>query len=222
MSEAIEARNSVLEQNQKQKQLEKTLAEKDILLREVHHRIKNNLQVILSLMDLESDKKKTVAEFIEALRTRIASLVNVYEMVYISGDVKEIEFSEYIESLVAVICGDLYGFPESRIELSLGSIKLPVDKVLLLGLVVQELVVNSIKHGVGKTEDLIKITLQVHNDNICSLVISDAGKGFRMSADEMQKGVGLILVESLVSQLHANISWDYENGTTCIIQFACS
>lgn len=217
MAAAIADRNNALKENQKN--LEKLVAEKDILLREVHHRIKNNLQIILSLMDIELDKKSNITDFVDALRARIISLVNVYEMVYVSGNIKKIDFKTYIESLVTFICGDLYGFPERQVLLDLEEVLIAVDRALLLGLVVQELIINSIKYGVHKLEDTITISLKEINGKYI-LSIRDPGKGFRLSAEAMQRGAGLILVESLTKQLNAEISWNYDQGTECRIEFS--
>ncbi|HON88476.1 MAG TPA: histidine kinase dimerization/phosphoacceptor domain -containing protein, partial [Spirochaetales bacterium] len=217
MTSAIAEHNKALEENQKK--LEKLIAEKDILLREVHHRIKNNLQIILSLMDIELDKKSNIADFVDAIRARIISLVNVYEMVYVSGDIKKIDFKTYIESLVTFICGDLYGFPERQVMLDLDEVLITVDRALLLGLVVQELIINAIKYGVRNLEDKISISLKEKNGKY-ALSIQDPGIGFRLSADAMQKGAGLILVESLTKQLNAEIFWNYEHGTECRIEFS--
>jgi len=140
-------------------------------------------------------------------------------MVYVSGDIKKIDFKTYIESLVTFICGDLYGFPERQVMLDLDEVLITVDRALLLGLVVQELIINAIKYGVRNLEDKISISLKEKNGKY-ALSIQDPGIGFRLSADAMQKGAGLILVESLTKQLNAEIFWNYEHGTECRIEFS--
>lgn len=216
MAECIEERNATLEV--KNASLEKLVAEKNILLREVHHRIKNNLQVILSLMDIEADRKHTIEDFIDAIRVRIISLVNVYEMVYVNGNIEAIDFTAYIEILVTFICGNVFGFPENQVTMNLDEVLIPVERALILGLVIQELFVNAIKYGVHNLDDTIAISLKRANGKYV-LSISDPGKNFRLSAEAMQRGAGLILVESLTQQLHAEISWNYDQGTECIIVF---
>jgi len=193
------------------KQLLKALDEKDILFKELNHRVKNNMQMIISLLRLQSNKivDENAKEILKTAQNRIGSISKLHELLYKKNEVSKIDTKNYFVSIVNEI---LKSFPNSKnIEVVFDiNADLNMTKAIYCGLIVNELVTNSIKHAFGKNGGKIEISLYKDNDKHIFLV-KDNGKGFDPS--KKSNSLGLLLVKTLSSmQLKGDFFIDSENG----------
>jgi len=210
-------RSEIIERKKAEEKINASLHEKMILLREIHHRVKNNLQVISSLLNLQSgyiQDKKSLEIFRES-QNRIKSMALIHEKLYQSKDLNKIEFGEYIKSLTRDLL-DSYNINPERISLKmeLHDIYLEIDKAILCGLIINELVSNSLKHAFPDEQSgEIFISLGIEGDKHV-LIFRDNGIGFPDKVDFKKSiSLGLQLVTTLTNQLGGDISLD-TNGYT--------
>ena len=201
-----------------------SLQEKEVLLKEVHHRVKNNLQIIASLVQLESFhvNDKSAAGIVEDLESRIRAIATVHEMLYQSESLMRINVNDYLQDLTAHLFHAHRPAP-GRIELTIDikDIECGIDTAVPMGLIVSELVSNSLKHGFphGKTGS-IAISLDYVDGDELELVVSDDGVGMPMDLEEIgSETLGLSLVKSLADQLHAEMRLDRAQGTRFSLRF---
>jgi PAS domain S-box-containing protein len=203
-------------------QLKATLEEKELLLREIHHRVKNNMQIISSLLNLQiqhEDLDETVNVLKES-QGRVKSMAMVHEKLYQSDNFSNIHLKEYLLNLIADIFYS-YGVKNETInwELDVDDINIGIDTAIPLGLIVNELVTNSVKYAFPQGEGTITINLQSLPEQI-KLTITDDGIGLHKNIDiENTKTLGLQLVNSLVNQIDGNIELDRSHGTEFKITF---
>jgi len=200
------------------------LDEKEILLKEVHHRVKNNMQVIISLLNLQAstiDDTK-IHELYRESQNRIKSMALIHEKLYQSKDLSHVDFSEYVNSLTSYLSHS-YLSGGKTIEISTKTQKTPLeyDTVISLGLIINELVSNSMKYAFnGQKHGKIEISLKKEKDNLLHLYVSDNGIGFPEQIDfRNTKSLGLQLVCSLAEQIGGNVSMCNKKGTKFHIQF---
>jgi len=205
-----------------EKELKKSLVEKEVLLREIHHRVKNNMQIISSLLNLQiqfEDIDETISVLKES-QGRIKSMAIIHEKLYQSSSLTNINFKEYIEKLILDIYysyGILNGSIESVLEIH--DISLNIDTAIPLGLIINELVTNSIKYAFPEHKGKITIKLSSNHDQL-ELTIADNGIG--MSKElvlESSRTLGLQLVNSLINQLDGKLEVDTIDGTRFKITF---
>jgi PAS domain S-box-containing protein len=204
-------------------QLKASLKEKEALLKEVHHRVKNNLQIVTSLLNLQSSGIED-AKYISMIRdsqNRIKSMALVHEHLYKSSDLSNIDISEYLKSLVCNLSRS-YCHPSGSVKFrtDLENIKMDIDKAVPIGIIVTELVSNSIKYafpGSRKGEILVEL----HRDGEKNvLAISDNGVGLPAGFEIGKTGtLGLQLVEMLVQQIDGTLEIDRTERTTFRIIF---
>jgi PAS domain S-box-containing protein len=201
-----------------------SLSEKELLLKEIHHRVKNNLQVISSMLSLQSmqimdDDLK--AMFRES-QGRVQTMAIVHEKMYQSADLAKIGFSDYIRDLTRELFVS-YGVDSSKItsNISVQNINLGVDVAIPCGLIINELISNSIKHAFPRgKEGEININLISEENNKYKLIVGDNGVGFPEGFDlNHLESLGLRLVNTLVGQLDGKIELDNDNGSTFKIEF---
>lgn len=203
-----------------EEKLKRDLEEKEILLREIHHRVKNNLNIVSSLLDIQSmdvkDKEDAAAAFKKS-QDRIYAMALVHEELYSKFEgLSNVDMHAYLNQL----CGDLrqvYG-PGVEIQVSTNDIYLDVEYAGPIGLIVNELVTNSMKHAFKDKEDgVISISMARNDDKALELTVSDNGRGFiekpRMSS------VGLTLVTLLVDQLRGSMKLESNNGAVFYARF---
>ena len=199
--------------------LKKLLQEKEVLLKEIHHRLKNNLQLVVSLLNIQSrvNRHPTVNEFIEKSQSRIISMSLIHQNLYNTEDVSHIYFQKYLEDLVGNL---LHTFNNKLIKVIIksGGSYFDIQTAIPLGLIINEILCNSLKHAFGEgVHGEIVIDLQ-KIDETFSLTISDNGKGM----DDKKKrkdAIGMDLVELLIIQLKATISKVEGKGTKYEIKF---
>lgn len=206
------------------KQLKASLREKDILLREVHHRVKNNLQVISSLIDLQAARQAdpNVQVLFRDARDRVRSMALVHEKLYQSEDLARTELSAYTRNLMKELFL-AHGEQSGKIDLSLEleSILLPVDRAIPCGLILNELATNSLKHAfVGRDRGAIRIELARMERGRARLTFRDDGRGFPTGMDwQATPSLGLRLIRMLSDQLSADLQLRHESGVTFELQF---
>ncbi|MDQ7799101.1 MAG: PAS domain S-box protein [Candidatus Edwardsbacteria bacterium] len=210
---------------QAEEQIRASLKEKEVLLKEIHHRVKNNLQVIASLLNLQTgyvQDERYKKMFLES-QNRVRSMALVHEKLYRSGDLSGIDFSEYVQGLMR----DLYlsyGITQGDVELTTDIMedKIPVDIAIPCGLIVNELATNSFKYAFKdpQRKGQIKISFKKDAAGICTLEMSDNGPGISQALNlKTVPTLGLQLVDSLVGQLDAEIKITNDGGTRATIKF---
>lgn len=204
-------------------EIKKSLQEKEILLKEVQHRVKNNLQVISSMLDLQTDYVKdsgVLKLFVEAQK-RVKSMALVHERMYQSEVLTDLDFTQYIENLGNYIF-KIYGVNTKRISMKIDINEANIDfnRAIQLGLIVNELISNSLKHAFpDDLEGQVNVRLD-SEDKYFILTTSDNGVGlpkkFRL---RQTKSLGLQLVQALTNQLKGSIKIDRRKGTRFRIKF---
>ena len=205
-------------------QIKASLAEKEVLLKEIHHRVKNNLQVISSLLKLQSRyiQDTRVTEMLKESQNRVRSMALVHEQLYQSKDLSKIDFAEYIQNLAHNLF-QAYEIDAQGVKLqtNIAPCSLNVDTAVPCGLIINELVTNSLKYAfINRDEGKIQIDFSLDNHKVCVLVVSDSGIGFPQELDyKNARTLGLRLVVSLVNQLRGKIELLATVGTAFKITF---
>ncbi len=215
----------VTERRRAEEQIKASLREKEVLLKEIHHRVKNNLQVISSLLYLQSkdvEDNRTLKMFQDS-ENRVRSMALVHERLYQSQDLARIDFAEYARNLANYLFRS-YGINTNVIQpkISVDDVFLGVDTAIPCGLIINELVSNSLKHAFpdGRAGE-IRIELRAGDEGQFTLMISDNGVGFPAGLDFRDGGsLGLQLVNALVDQLEGTAELDRRGGTAFKIAFA--
>ncbi|MBU4198631.1 MAG: PAS domain S-box protein [Verrucomicrobia bacterium] len=200
--------------------------EKEILLKEIHHRVKNNLQVISSLLKLQVShvKDATAAAMIRECQNRIRSIAIVHEKLYQSPNLANIDFGEYIRSLISHLFRTfLVATDAIRMHVAADNVSLDIDKAIPCCLIINELVTNSLKYAFPRNQGG-EIGVHLKADDSPSrfvLVVSDNGVGFPKDLDfRNTSSLGMQLVITFVEQMGGTISLDTHQGTSFTIQFA--
>lgn len=207
-----------------QEKIKTSLKEKEVLLREIHHRVKNNLQIISSLLNLQSRyiKDEDDLDLFRDSQSRVKSMSIIHEKLYQSHDFAHIDFKEYLSSLLNYLF-QYYSIDPNLIKLNLEveDLMLGMDTAIPCGLIVNELVSNSLKYAFPPgSGGEISITLNIKN-NYFLLEIADDGIGLPENVDlEKTETLGLRLVLSLTEQINGNINLIREAGTKFEISFA--
>ncbi|MBD2313598.1 PAS domain S-box protein [Desertifilum sp. FACHB-1129] len=215
----------ITQRKQVENEIKSSLQEKEVLLKEIHHRVKNNLQVISSLLRLQSEyikDEETLAIFTESYN-RVQSMALIHEKLYQSSGLSKIDAAEYIQDLTKNLFRS-YDISMGCIQLKLNvqSIQLDVDTAIPCGLIINELISNSIKYGfVGRTQGEIYIDLLQGVDSQVTLRIGDNGIGLPPDFDiEEVESLGLQLVAGLTEQIHGKIEIEStQEGTSFFIRF---
>ncbi|MCC3415841.1 MULTISPECIES: PAS domain S-box protein [unclassified Microcoleus] len=202
-----------------------SLAEKEVLLKEIHHRVKNNLQVISSLLKLQSRyiQDSRVSEMLKESQNRVRSMAMVHEQLYQSKDLSNIDFAEYIQNLAHNLF-QAYEIDTEGVKLqtNIAPCSMNIDTAVPCGLIINELVTNSLKYAfTGQTQGKIKIDFTLDNNRVCVLAVSDSGIGFPPDLDYRNaRTLGLRLVGSLVKQIRGKIELLETAGTNFKITFS--
>jgi PAS domain S-box-containing protein len=201
-----------------------SLREKEVLLKEIHHRVKNNLQIISSLLNLQSgqiEDERADALF-RVSQDRVRSMALIHERLYQSEDLARVDFAEYVRSLVGYLARsytDLAG--RVQVETDVGDVSLGIDAAIPCGLIINELVSNALKHAFPEGgEGRIRVELDGSREDGYCLVVSDDGVGFPEGVDFRETdSLGLQLVTTLVDQLEGRIELADAKGTGFRIDF---
>jgi PAS domain S-box-containing protein len=205
-----------------EEQLKKSLAEKEVLLREIHHRVKNNLQIIASLLHLQEGSldDEDLINILKESKSRVNSMAIIHETLYQSPNLSYLNFKRYLEKLVYDI---LYTYEIRKgiidIQLDIDDINLNIDTAIPLGLIINELITNTVKYAFPQNEGTITIKLKSLPENI-EITIADNGIGLPKDINlENPETLGLQLVQSLIGQLDGKLKLNKDNGTEFKITF---
>lgn len=220
--------NTLLEQKVQHRTqlLEEKNREKEILLKEIHHRVKNNLQIIMSMLNLQTRRVQDpkALEVMQAVRGRVRSMAILHERLYQHEDLASIDLNAYMEAICEGL-GATYGIRERhiKIKLDIPAIMVEADTALSLGLIVNELVSNSIKYAFPDRYGQVAIYLRSEQQDAYTLTVHDDGIGLPTDFEERRKkSFGLQLVSSLAKKLGGHIEYLNNNGTKAILYFVLS
>jgi len=213
----------VTKRTQSEEKIKALLAEKELFIKEVHHRIKNNMSTVVSLLALQSSTL-TDPSAIEALmlaKSRVQSMMMLYDKLYRSEDFTQMSVKEYISPLIEEIADNFPNRESVTIEKNIDDFILETKIFFPLGIIVNELITNAMKYSfVGKERGLIKISASCKN-NHAFLTVEDNGIGLPSSIDvKNSTGFGLKLVGILAHQIGGTIKIERKNGTKFILEFS--
>ncbi len=227
----MSAIRNITKRKQAEEKIKASLREKEVLLKEIHHRVKNNLQVISSLLKLQSKyiKDKRVIELFNESQQRVKSMALIHEELYKSADLARIKFASYVQSIADHLVRS-YGAKSNTIDLKIDidELQLDVDRAVPCGLIINELVTNSLKYafppewraGTGHRPCEISIDMHASDDGHLLLKISDNGVGLPEGLDfRHSESLGLQLVTTLTEQLRGSIDCRNAQGTEFEISF---
>lgn len=239
----VEAQGQVLYQNQKPyrfigtvldisdrilaaEQSQAALEEKVVLLKEIHHRVKNNLQIVTSLLNLQSSRLEDAAtqNILQECQNRVNSMALIHEQLYQSEDLAKIDLAQYVKNLIANLCNsyDIYN-SAIQVKTAIDEIFLNIDTAIPCGLMLNELISNALKHAFpGNRKGEININLHLEN-NYVNLTVKDDGIGISPDLDiDKTTSLGLQLVKALTRQLQGTLTLKRDNETEFIIVFKYS
>ncbi|MFP4487359.1 MAG: 7TM diverse intracellular signaling domain-containing protein [Campylobacterales bacterium] len=198
----------------KNRELEALTKERESLLKELHHRVKNNFHIIMGILRFEQKKEGVDAKMIENLKNRISSMALIHEHLFTSSNLEKVDIKGYLKTIVQNIT---QSYPEIEINTKIDDATILFDHAISLGIVVNEIVTNSIKHSSRSEDFSINIIASKEEDNFF-LIIKDSGDGFRES--ESKSGIGLKLIKQFCDKLpNSNHSFSFEKGTKFTIEF---
>lgn len=219
-----QAQEVIAERLLAEQEVKVSLIEKEVLLKEIHHRVKNNMQVIISLLDLQSrqfDDSRIEVVFQEC-KNRVHSMALVHDKLYQSKNLSEINFADYIHNLVADLF-KTYQVESKGIKLALHTeyFNLDIESAIPCALIVNELVSNALKHAFpGNRKGVITIDLALSLDNKILLAVSDDGVGMPPGFEIYKADtLGLQLVQALSAQINASLQIKGHPGTIVTLQF---
>jgi PAS domain S-box-containing protein len=212
-----------IKHKQADEQIKRDLEEKEILLQEIHHRVKNNMQIISSLLKLQSAhiKDRRALELFQNSRDRVKTMALIHDALYRSKDLSNIDFADYVRKLTTQIFIS-YGANSNliKIKIDIKNVLLDISTAIPCGLIINELVSNSLKYAFTKgRKGEISISCTHKNQNY-TLVVKDNGIGFTGKIDlENSPTLGLLLVNSLAKQLDGSLKLEKVKGTSFKIAF---
>ena len=207
-----------------EEKIKASLKEKEVMLQEIHHRVKNNMQIILSLLRLQCSRieDEKIRELFRDSQNRIRSMALIHEKLYRSEDFSRVDFSDYIQSIMDHLLST-YGAAGKEIsyELDIKDVFLDINKAIPCGLIINELLSNSLKHAFpGNRKGKITVKMTAKEGNKFSLIMEDNGIGFPADFDfHKMDTLGMQVVTDLVKQIDGTIELDRTKGTTFIINF---
>ncbi|MBU7586683.1 MAG: PAS domain-containing protein [Nostoc sp. TH1S01] len=223
----VAVHQDITEQKQAQEQLQASLKEKEVLLKEIHHRVKNNLGIVSSLLQMQcrrtQDQQATA--ILRDSQNRIASIALVHEKLYRSADLANIDFAQYIPDLTTHLFDSYNVTPNCiKLKIQVNNASLDIDTAIPCGLIINELVSNALKYAFPdqRTGEILVSLEQQDNYNLL-LTIRDNGVGLPQDFDTKNtKTLGIILVQGLVKQLRGTIEVNSQQGTEFKITFTKS
>jgi len=199
------------------------LAEKEIILKEVHHRIKNNMNTIKGLLFLQAEslKDKTAVSALNDAQSRVESMMVLYDKLYLSEGFGKLSIKEYLPVLLDEIIENFPNKEIVEIEKNIEDFTLDANTIFSLGIIVNELITNIMKYAfIGKTSGVVIISAFIKG-NIVTLIIQDDGIGMPESISfENSTGFGMQLVSMLIQQIGGNICIERNHGTKFMLEFS--
>ena len=207
----------ITELKQTEEQLKASLMEKDVLLRELHHRVKNNLQLIISMLNMQMRQieNNETKDILIDLKNRIYSMAVVHENLYESDNFTKINFTRYIKKLITAIFSS-YKIDQKRVEFNIkaDNIELGIEESIYSGLIINEIVLNALKHAfIGRDTGKVDIKIYKKIDGNIVVMVNDNGVGMPKGSYK-KNSFGLKLISILVKQLGAVLTIDSSGGTS--------
>ncbi len=213
----------ITEHREAHEKIKASLRAKEVLLSELHHRVKNNLQVIASLLNMQSRQVEDaqVAELFRESRNRVRSMALTHEQLYQAEDLARIDFARYLRALGASLFRSYGADPRAvKLEVDTGEIAIPLDLAIPCGLIVTELISNCLKHAFPGGRGEIRVGLCTDDEGQLTLAVGDNGVGLPAGLDpQASETLGLRLVTSLADQIGGEIALDRSAGTQVRIRF---
>ena len=196
-------------------------AEREVLLREVNHRVGNSLQIIASLLHLQANS--TTQEDVKAALTnamgRVAAVAQVHRRLYTSHDLKSVLLNQYLDALLEDLRRSATGNRMSRLTLKAETVEIDPDRAVAIGIIVNELVMNAVKYAYPDGAGAIHVDLRAQNDHLL-LSITDDGVGLNVKTDPRSTGMGQRIVSAMASKLEATVERDPDHaGTRIVLRF---
>ena len=204
--------------------IEASLIEKETLLKEIHHRVKNNLQIVSSLLNLQANRTEDehLKKIMGEAKNRINSMALIHQKIYQSGNLSSIDFQTYIEQMVQSMEAN-FNTHKKKISYHIDThhVVLDIDTSIPLGLIINELLTNIYKYAFNDRDNgTVTISLQQKNKEELELHIADDGMGLPQNFDiNTLNSLGIKLVKGLSNQLKGTIRFENNNGTHCFINF---
>ncbi len=210
----------ITERIRTERMISESLREKEAMLKEIHHRVKNNLQVISSLLSLQSMDLSNAPEAFRESQNRIKSMALIHERLYRSESLAGVEFDEYLHSIVDQLVYS-YGKRSVRSVVDARGIILEIDKAIPCGLIVNELVSNALKHGFpGERAGMIRVSIVREGEGRLVLTVNDDGVGIPPGWDPHQANtLGLTIIKGLTEQLDGTFEMTTTGGVCFTIRF---
>ena len=215
----------ILEQKvqQRTESLNKALSEKELLLTEIHHRVKNNLQVISGLLELRKsgiEDEKGMAAFNES-QSGIMSIAMIHELLYQNENVGKLEFNVILNNIISNVA-QLFGREDRKIifEILPNDFVFNINTTVTLGLIMNELLTNAYKYLPAHQKNKVVVSVMKLNKNSFQLIFHDNGPGLPSDIDfDALETIGFSIIKSLVKQLHGSLAYEYEQGSKFVIDF---
>lgn len=210
---------------QSKREIEKKNHEKEILLKEIHHRVKNNLQTISSLLNMQSRSTHNpeIKSILHAHHNRVFSMAMVHEMLYAHEDLSKIDYQRYVQQLGNFLIGSFQKSDENiQYNIHIKTIKLNIETAIPLSLLISELITNSLKHAFpDNNKGTISVSIEKTDPVYFLLTYSDTGVGMDTSILENEsESMGVRLIEKLTRQLRGSMKLTSgNNGTTFLVKF---
>lgn len=197
-----------------------SLHEKEVLIREIHHRVKNNLAIIASLLNIQATKVKDEyhRQLLEDCRNKLMAISHIHQQLYFTNDFSKLDFGAYIADIISMI-ESTYSYEKAEIVTSIQPVIVNINKAVPCSLILNELVTNCYKHAFRGKKGKKRIFISLKNSgNTITLTVKDNGVGIsggRKSGESM----GLSLVRDLAGQLDGKVKWSGREGTEVKLTF---
>jgi len=202
----------------KNKDLKKKKEHNERLLKEIHHRVKNNLQMIVGLLDLQqsSIKNKAVSLVLNDAGSRVKSIALIHQNLYKGdSDMVSVGFKKYIEELSDNLIYSYNLTDKLEVEFNVEELVMPFNKAVILGLLITEIITNALKHAfLPEGAGILKIMVKNNSEKGVELIVTDNGVGLPANFDKNQNSFGVDLINSFVNDLNGEIEFIVNNGTT--------
>ncbi len=210
------------EKEMHEQQISNSLREKEVLLKEIHHRVKNNMQVITSLLNLQAYQTEdpSIRALFRETQDRVRSMALVHEKLYRSEDMASIDFGEYLKSLTTQLMRSNYR-PGITATVDADRVLLEINIAIPCGLIVNELVSNALKHAFeGREQGTVVVTLKRRTGETVELRVQDDGVGFPPGVDiQTLTSMGMNIINTLTSQIFGTVTMERAQGTAFLITF---
>ncbi len=220
-----QAQKEIIIRTEAEKKIQESLSEKEVLLKEVHHRVKNNLQIISSLLNLQMSQSTDPAltEGLRESQSRVRAMALIHEKLYQSEDLARVDMSSYISSLTSALV-TTYRMAAGKVDVQIdtSNIFLDLESAIPCGLIVNELISNSLKYAFpGDRTGVINVSFKEKQTGFFTLLVTDDGVGLPKGFNpEKGSSLGLKLVSSLVKQIQGEMTVANEVGVNYEINFS--